>query len=292
MICQPSRPGSETSRIDQGRVVARRTVAGHRGRSRRRRSRSRPGPSTARRRAAKSGSSSTIRIVSATRDRLRRRSRRLSRRARPRPGSSGRSKVTRVPGRPSGRSSSRSRPPCASTSRREMNSPRPVPGDARLADVPGAVERLGDERPLGIRDPDALVVDGHDQPLAGDLRGDRHEPVRRPVLEGVADEVLEDLTDARRHRPRSAGRSSGSDDDQSIGATAGLEVAPQPRHERREQDRRALQDQRIGLQVGHVEDLPDERRQAVGHLVDALDVGALLSRRRGRGGAASRHSRG
>ena len=43
-------------------------------------------------------------------------------------GASGSVKRTRVPGRPSGRSPTVSRPPCASTSRRQMNSPRPVPG--------------------------------------------------------------------------------------------------------------------------------------------------------------------
>ena len=37
-------------------------------------------------------------------------------------------KRTRVPGRPSGRSMTSSRPPCASTSRRQMYRPSPVPG--------------------------------------------------------------------------------------------------------------------------------------------------------------------
>ena len=76
--------------------------------------------------------------------------------------------------------------------------PEPGPGDPRLADVPGPMERLGDERPFRGRDPDALVVDGDRRATPRrPRRSTVDEPVRRPVLEGVADEVLEDLADPR-----------------------------------------------------------------------------------------------
>ena len=39
---------------------------------------------------------------------------------------------------------------------------------------------------------------------------------------------------------------------------------------------RAIEDERVGLEVGHVEDLVDERGQAAARFVDAFDVGALL----------------
>ena len=70
--------------------------------------------------------------------------------------------------------------------------------DPRFADVPGAMERFRDERPFRGGDTDPLVIDRDRQPLPVDPRRDADGAVRRPVLERVLDEVLEDLADPGR----------------------------------------------------------------------------------------------
>ena len=288
--CQPSRPGSGDVEDDQvGTLVveAAQRVGPGPGR---RPSDSRPGRSTARRASANSGSSSTIRTVSATVRLARGLGHRGCGRRRPR--SSGSVNATRVPaGRRAGRRAT-ARPPCASTRRRQMNSPRPVPGirDSRTfqARWNGSVTSA----PVRLRDADALVVDGR-------------RPATRPsavapsttglpsgrVLERVADEVREDLADARDvdlERRQVVGRV----DDEPVGAAGDREVAAQPRDERRERRRRPLEDQRVGLQVRDVEDLVDERGQARRSPRRCARRRRAAGRRRGRGGAASRRSRG
>ena len=156
-----------------------------------------------------------------------------------------------------------------------MNSPRPVPGirDSRTfqARWNGSVTS---GRSVG-RDPDALVVDRDLEPLSVDCRAQGHGPVRGPVLERVSDEVLKDLPDPRPVDLErwEVGRHL---DDQAIGPAGGFQVAPQPADDRREQDRRTLEDQRVRLKVRHVEDLADQRGEALGDLIDPSEVLALL----------------
>ena len=85
-----------------------------------------------------------------------------------RPRNSGNVNSTRVPARPSGRSSSQSR---------ARRAPRPAAGrcqgqsrarDPQFANVPGTVEGFRDERPFRGRDANALVIDGDRQPLPVD----------------------------------------------------------------------------------------------------------------------------
>ena len=184
-------------------------------------------------------------------------------------------KATRVPGRPSGRSSTRSCPPWASTSRRLMNSPSPVPGirDSRTFHARWNGSVTSGRSVAGIPTPSSSTATSSHAPV--DPRAEGHEPVGRPVLEGVPDEVLEDLADARPVdlERRQVVRQL---DDEAVGATGRLEVAPQPADERGEQHRRTFEDERIGLEMRDVEDLADERREALGDLVDAFEVVPLL----------------
>src|SRR6186997_2409988 len=73
--------------------------------------------------------------------------------------------------------------------------PEPCPRDARLADVPRPVERFHHQRAITIRDADPLVLDTDCEPTIVDpcVEDDRATVGR--VLERIADEVLEDLTD-------------------------------------------------------------------------------------------------
>ena len=89
---------------------------------------------------------------------------------------------------------------------------------------------------------------------------------------------LESTWPTRPTSTSSGGRSAGAVDDEPLGAARDIELAAQPRDERRERRRRSLEDQRVGLEVRHVEHLVDERGQPAAGLVDALDVGALLVR--------------
>ena len=280
MSCQPSRPGTRDVEDDEVRVARRRSGAGRRGRS---------GRSTvavagrvihSSTSAANSGSSSTMRIVSATR-----------RAPRPRSAASGSVKVTRVPGRPSGRSPSHRRPPWASTRRRQMNRPRPVPGirDSRTFQARWNGSVTSARSASGTPTPSSSTVTASHGPSVVALDDDRRA-VRR-VLERVADEVRQDLADARdvdvdrrqvgRRRP-----------DEAIRAAGDREVAAQPRDERRERGRRSLEDERIGLEVGDVEDLVDERRQAAASPRRCARRTRAAGPARDRGGGASRRSRG
>ena len=85
------------------------------------------------------------------------------------------------------------------------------------------------------------------------------DPVRR-VLQRVADEVLQHPPDAARVDVDVGGRSPAARSQTGVVARE-RKVAAQPRDERRERDRSALEDQRIGVEMGDVEDLVDERRR-------------------------------
>jgi len=148
--------------------------------------------------------------------------------------------------------------------------------DARLAHVPGPVERFRDEIPFRLRHADPLVVDRHRQPRPVD-RGTEHDraAVRR-VLARVADEVREHLADAPHVRVERRQVGRGGNDD-ALGTARDIELAAQPRDERIEGRRRSLEDQRVGLEVRDVEHLVDERGEPTAGLVDALDVGSQLS---------------
>ena len=160
-----------------------------------------------------------------------------------------------------------------------MNSPRPVPGmrDSRTfqarwnGSVTSARSRLGDA--------DALVVDGHGERAVRTLAPTIDGRAVRGVLERIADEVRRAPGRcARRRRRAAAGRPGASTTSRS--ASPATSRSPRSRAtSAARRRRRALEDQRVGLQVGHVEDLVDERGQAARGLVDALDVGALLLRR-------------
>ena len=191
-------------------------------------------------------------------------------------------KVTRVPARPSGRSSRRSRPPWASTRRRLMNRPRPVPGmrDSRTFQARWNGSVTSGRSVSGMPTPSSSTVDR--QPLARRPRPDRR-PARPvgPYLKALPTRFSR-IWPTRGPSTSSGGRSSG----RSTTRRSARPVASRSPRSRLtsddEQDRRALEDQRVGLQVGHVQDLADERRQPARDLVDALEVVALLRRVRSR----------
>ena len=103
-----------------------------------------------------------------------------------------------------------------------------------------------------------------------------HGAAVRGVLEGVADEIRRAPVRLARRRHRRRAGPVGAVDDQPVGAAGGLEIAPQSSDERREGRGSTLQDQRIGLEVGHVEDFIDERGQPATRLVDPFHVRPLL----------------
>ena len=136
--------------------------------------------------------------------------------------------------------------------------------DPRFADVPGPMERLEDERPLGLRDADALVVDRRrpasrrrtDAPIDDRRSGGR-------VLQRVARRGSRGpgrsrrRVDLDRRQVRRAGRRRG--------ARRRPTAARSPRRRATSEandDRRPLEDERVGVEVGHVEDLVDEDRRA------------------------------
>ena len=145
-----------------------------------------------------------------------------------------------------------------------MYSPRPVPGirDSRTFQARWNGSRT--RRRSASRDADALVVDGDDgAAVAVDPATDR--TIGAPagaVLQGVADEVLEHLADP----------AAVDVDRRQVGRQVDDEPAHRwPRHARSprsratsdgERDRRPLEDQRVGIEMGDVEDLVDERRRA------------------------------
>ena len=149
--------------------------------------------------------------------------------------------------------------------------------DARLAHVPGAVERFRDENPFRLGHPDALVIDGDGQPRPIDRGTDHDRAAVRGVLARIADEVRQHLADApdvdieRRQVIRHG-------HDEPFRPARDIELAAQARDQGREGRCRSLEDQWIGLEVGHVEHLVDERSQAAAGLVDPADVGPLLLR--------------
>src|SRR5437879_8399 len=148
--------------------------------------------------------------------------------------------------------------------------------DAGLAHVSSAVEWLQHERAIGLRDADSLIVNGCRQPFRGGGGSDRDRRPRRRILEGIADQVLEDLTDT-----------SGIDlerrqvvvhgSDQATILTGRGQVTAQTRDQRREQDRAALEDQWIGLQMSDVQDFLHQCGESLGGLVDSLQVMPLLA---------------
>src|SRR5688572_1482085 len=68
--------------------------------------------------------------------------------------------------------------------------------NARLAHVPGAVERFRDETAFRLRHPDALVIYGDGQPRPIDPGTDHDRTAVRGVLARIADEVRQHLADA------------------------------------------------------------------------------------------------
>ena len=206
---------------------------------------------------------------------------------------SGRSNATRVPAGHRADPRAAAVPPCASTSRREMNSPRPVPGirDSRTFQARWKGSVTSGRSAAGMPTPSSSMATWSH--VAVD-RAPRWSRARSggPYLKALPTRFSR-IWPTRAPSTSIGGQVVGQVDDQPVGA--GRDAARSPRSrvdEGREQDRRPLEDERVRLQVGHVEDLADERGQALGHLVDALDVGALLAPARGRGGGASRRSRG
>ena len=189
---------------------------------------------------------------------------------------SGRVNRTRCRRRPSGRSSHQpttvrlDQPPAD-------EQPEARARDARLADVPGAVERLGDETrsASGMPTPSSSTVTASHAPSTVGTDHDRAASGR--VLARVADEVLRAPGRPARRRPRpAAGRPAGSTTSRS--APPATSSSPRRRATRDgEGRRRSLEDQWIGLEVGHVEDLVDERSQSAAGLVDPLDVARCCS---------------
>ena len=140
-----------------------------------------------------------------------------------------------------------------------MYSPRPVPGmrDSRTFQARWNGSVTSARSASGMPTPSSSTVTASHSPSTRGPDDDRRA-VRR-VLQGVADEVREDLADAADvDVDRRAGRRAASTTSRACVAGDG-QVAAQPRDERRERRRRALEDQRVGLEVGHVEDLVDER---------------------------------
>ena len=150
--------------------------------------------------------------------------------------------------------------------------------DARLADVPGAMERL--------RDQDRVPPPGTPTPSSSTVTASHAPSTSAPMTIGLPSGAYLRALPTRFDRTWPTRATSTSTrrqvdravDDQPFRAAGDRELAAQPRDEGIERRRRSLEDQRIGLQVGHVEDLVDERRQPAARLVDALDVGPLLRR--------------
>ena len=85
------------------------------------------------------------------------------------------------------------RPPIASTSPSAMNSPSPVARADRAGSRVAAIELAEDPLVLGVRDPDALVLDADlDEPVPA-ARGDGDRAARRARANRVVDQVGEHL---------------------------------------------------------------------------------------------------
>ena len=158
-----------------------------------------------------------------------------------------------------------------------MNSPSPVPGirDSRTFHARWKGSVTSGRSAVGMPTPSSSMATWSRSPS---MRAEMvTTPAGGPYLKALPT-TLSRIWPTRAPSTSIGGRSSGRS---TTSRSARSVPARSPRRrvgERHEQDRCPLQDERVRLEVGHVQDLAHERGEAPGHLVDLLDVLALLAR--------------
>ena len=139
------------------------------------------------------------------------------------------------------------------------------------------MERLDGGCAVGRRDADALVDDLDGQPARRPTERGHPDGAGPGAYRGVVDDVLEDLADP--DRVDLDGRQIRRQGDFEPVRTAGDgQIRAQTGDQRGQLHRRALQDQGVGLELGDVEDLGDQRPEPVCQLVDPFEEALALGR--------------